>query len=102
MKAIRVTTVAVLVLMVASLVFGTACGSVGLTGPKGDTGATGATGPEGPAGVSYSPMKIALLRWYDANLSGVALATGSNPYGICFDGANIWVANSTSNNVSKL
>ena len=27
---------------------------------------------------------------------------GSEPYGIAFDGANIWVANYGSNNVTKL
>jgi YVTN family beta-propeller protein len=27
---------------------------------------------------------------------------GSNPWGVAFDGANIWVANSGSNNVTKL
>ncbi|MFC1971050.1 YncE family protein [Chloroflexota bacterium] len=29
-------------------------------------------------------------------------AVGSVPYGICFDGANIWVANYGSNDVTKL
>jgi len=27
---------------------------------------------------------------------------GTNPVGVAFDGANIWVANAGSNNVSKL
>ena len=27
---------------------------------------------------------------------------GQNPFGVCFDGANIWVTNSGSNTVSKL
>ena len=29
-------------------------------------------------------------------------AVGVNPIGICFDGANIWVANFSSNSVTKL
>jgi hypothetical protein len=47
-------------------------------------------------------MQITLLRWYEANQSGITFAAGWAPYGICFDGANIWVANFGSNNVSKL
>jgi hypothetical protein len=79
-----------------------------LTGPKGDTGATGATGQQGvqgPAGQGYSPMQIALLRWYEANQTGISYVVGSDsygPYGICFDGANVWVTNQYSNIVSKL
>jgi hypothetical protein len=49
-----------------------------------------------------NPMQIALLRWYDANQSGITFPVGSGPVGICFDGANIWVANNNSNNVTKL
>jgi DNA-binding beta-propeller fold protein YncE len=30
------------------------------------------------------------------------VAVGSNPDGMAFDGANIWVANESSNTVSKL
>ena len=41
------------------------------------------------------------LRASDGALLGT-FAVGSNPHGVAFDGANIWVANFSSNNVSKL
>jgi hypothetical protein len=66
------------------------------SGPKGDAGAAGANG------LSYSPQQIALLRWYEANQAGNNFATGIRPRGIAFDGANIWVTNQDSGNVSKL
>jgi DNA-binding beta-propeller fold protein YncE len=43
-----------------------------------------------------------MLRWYDCSQNGQTFAVGSSPYGIAFDGANIWVANTDSNNVTKL
>lgn len=39
------------------------------------------------------------LRW---DLLGQRVGVGATPYGIAFDGANIWVANSGSNNVTKI
>ncbi len=47
-------------------------------------------------------QQIALLRWYDANQTGTTFTVGTNPSGIAFDGANIWVVNSGSNTVTKL
>jgi DNA-binding beta-propeller fold protein YncE len=44
---------------------------------------------------------IALLRWYSANQT-THIAVGATPYGVAFDGSNIWVANSYSNAVTKL
>ena len=44
------------------------------------------------AGAHLNPMKIAQLKWYIAN-SSTNFPVGSQPYGLCFDGANIWVAN---------
>ncbi|NUQ47215.1 MAG: hypothetical protein HUU22_14420, partial [Phycisphaerae bacterium] len=49
-----------------------------------------------------TPQQISLLRWYDAIQTGQTFAVGSNPYGVAFDGANIWVTNSGSSNVTKL
>ncbi|MCH7884361.1 MAG: hypothetical protein IIC01_03840 [Planctomycetes bacterium] len=49
-----------------------------------------------------NPLQIALLRWYEANESGVTFNVGSSPGGVAFDGANIWVANLVSNTVTKL
>lgn len=48
-----------------------------------------------------SPLQVAILRWYDANLTA-SFAVGPFPFGLAFDGANIWVASSGSNNVTKL
>lgn len=39
------------------------------------------------------------LRW---DLLGQQVTVGSNPKGIAFDGANVWVASTLSNNVTKL
>lgn len=47
------------------------------------------------------PLKIALLKWYGANTT-TTFAVGKQPRGVCFDGANIWVANYGSNTVTKL
>ena len=65
-------------------------------------GAEGPRGGQGPAGLGYNPMDIALLRWYEANKAGNSFSVGSGPIGICFDGANIWVANENADTVSKL
>jgi hypothetical protein len=48
----------------------------------------------------HDPQLIATLRW---DLAGQReFAVGSAPRGVAFDGANIWIANSGSNNVTKL
>ena len=41
--------------------------------------------------------QLGTLGWYSS-----IYATGNSPRGTVFDGANIWTANSGSNNVSKL
>jgi hypothetical protein len=48
-----------------------------------------------------NPLQVAILRWYPANLT-TSFGAGSNPSGVAFDGANIWVANTGSNTVTKL
>ena len=60
----------------------------------------GAQGVPGPV-LGYSPEQIAMLRWYEANELGITYSTGNTPYGICFDGTNIWVANYDDNTVTK-
>ncbi len=55
----------------------------------------------GFVGPRKSPMEIALLKWYDVN-KVATFAVGNQPIAIAFDGANIWVANNGSNNVTKL
>src|SRR6202162_2475514 len=51
--------------------------------------------------VPPNPLKIALLKWYNANTT-TSFTVGNEPRGVCFDGANIWVANYGSNTVTKL
>jgi DNA-binding beta-propeller fold protein YncE len=50
---------------------------------------------------SQNPLQIALLHWYQANLV-TQFPAGTGPYGVVFDGANIWVANNGSNKVTKI
>ena len=47
-----------------------------------------------------NPLQIALLHWYNANLT-TTIPVGPNPQGAAFDGANIWVANYASSSLSK-
>ncbi len=77
-------------------------GATGAQGPAGPTGATGPQGPAGPSGTGLNPLRVAILRWYNANQIGQTFAVGSNPVGVAFDGANIWVANENGNSVTKL
>ena len=44
---------------------------------------------------------VTKLRASDGALQGT-FNVGTNPTGVAFDGANIWVANNGSNNVTKL
>jgi len=44
---------------------------------------------------------VSKLRASDGALLGI-FAVGSNPVGVVFDGANIWVSNNLSNSVTKL
>jgi streptogramin lyase len=48
-----------------------------------------------------NPLKVALLKWYPANLT-TSFKVGTNPYGIAFDGPNVWVTNNGDGTVSKL
>jgi len=69
-----------------------------MPGTNGSPGTNGTNGATGPAGLGYNPAQIALLKWGNASQS---FTVGSSPEGICFDGANIWVANQFTGNVSK-
>src|SRR5579864_1804940 len=48
-----------------------------------------------------NPLRVALLRWYRANTT-TRFKVGNQPYGVAFDGANIWTANSGDGSVTKL
>src|ERR1022692_229769 len=60
-----------------------------------------ATGNAPAAPVPMNPLKVALLHWYKADLA-TTFAVGNQPYGLAFDGANIWCANFFDNTVTKL
>src|SRR5215472_13198160 len=50
-----------------------------------------------------NPLKVALLKWYKANtVFNMFPADGSDPTGIAFDGANIWISNYMGGSVTKL
>ncbi len=51
--------------------------------------------------VPANPNQVAILRWYSANQTA-DFPVGNSPYGVAFDGANIWVTNNGSNDVTKL
>ena len=74
--------------------------SGGFKFPDGTVQSSAATGAVGTG--ARNPLQIALLRWYEGYDSGVAFNVGTQPIGVAFDGANIWVANLLSNNVTKL
>ena len=72
---------------------------VGATGPPGATGPTGATGV---AGASLDPLRVATLRWYDADQVGPIVSVGAWPWGGAFDGRYVWVANNGTNTVMAI
>ena len=51
---------------------------------------------------TQNPPQIALLHWYDANRTTRFSVGKVVPNGAAFDGANTWVTNYGSGNVSKL
>ena len=48
--------------------------------------------PTGKGAPPANPLKVALLKWYQANQAPTRFDAGSEPVGLAFDGANIWVA----------
>ena len=62
-------------------------------------------GPQGPAGTpgnGLNLMQVATLRWFEANQSGNTVTVGSQPNGMVFDGANVWVCNTAGHSVSDM
>jgi hypothetical protein len=51
-----------------------------------------------------NPIQVALLRWYQANQTAQFSGDGSctGPNGLAFDGAHVWVACSTANEIQEL
>ena len=68
---------------------------------EGGTVLAGRIGASGVVTSSKNPLQIALLHWYNANLT-TQFTVGTSPYGMAFDGANIWVALNGSGKVTKL
>ena len=79
-------------------------GPQGVQGPVGPQGVQGPQGLPGPQGTSSSSgpntLAIALLRWYDVNLTA-RFSVEANANYAAFDGDNIWVA-SNGGHVTKL
>ena len=62
----------------------------------------GAPVPQPPGNpAATNPLKVALLKWYKGNLT-TSFTVGQQPYGVAFDGENIWTANSGDDTVTKL
>src|ERR1700674_4192385 len=57
--------------------------------------------PPANGALPANPLRVALLRWYRANRT-TSFSVGSQPYGVAFDGANIWTANYGDGTVTKL
>jgi YVTN family beta-propeller protein len=55
-----------------------------------------------PTQPKATTQQIASLRWDQVGSGNGTYTVGSNPSGLVFDGTSIWVANYSSNNVSKL
>ena len=49
-----------------------------------------------------TPESVSILRWYAINQTAAEFSVGQQPAGAAFDGANMWIANSQSGNVTKL
>jgi hypothetical protein len=83
-------------------------GPQGAQGPEGPTEATGPAGPQGPigpagpAGGGVNPLQVALLRWYEANQTGISAPVDPGPYGATFDGIFIWVVSLENNTVTQV
>jgi hypothetical protein len=45
---------------------------------------------------------VAILRWYAINQTAAEFSVGQEPQGVAFDGANMWIANYQSGDVTKL
>src|SRR5262249_9088235 len=50
---------------------------------------------------TQNPNQLAILHWYQANLT-TQVPVGTAPFGLACDGVNMWVANFSDNTVTKL
>jgi hypothetical protein len=74
--------------------------------PNGNTVTIAANFPpqqQGSPQPYINPKRVATLQWYESNKTGINFPVGgAEPSGIAFDGANLWVINNGSNNVTKI
>jgi len=81
-------------------------GTPGIQGPQGLQGPQGPAGPQGPPGSAsvspFDPLLLAKLRWDLLPAINPNVVVGTAPTGATFDGANIWVANSGNDSVTKI
>ena len=70
--------------------------------PNGNTLTIASSTPSAPPQPYINPRRVATLQWYESNKTGVNVPVGPEPFGIAFDGANVWVVNRGSNNVTKI
>jgi len=52
-------------------------------------------------GINKGPTNIPLFRWLPVMMTSYT-GTGNQPYGIAFDGTNMWTTNWDDNNISKI
>jgi hypothetical protein len=79
-------------------------GPIGPAGAPGAIGAVGPAGPQGPAGASsQGALRLAQLRWYNANSAFPSLATAASaaPLGLCADGDYVYAAMNGSTYIRK-
>jgi hypothetical protein len=80
-----------------------ATGPQGSQGDAGPQGVPGPAGPQGPAGVGLNPLRLGMLRWYEASQNGTTFSSnGASPRGLAFDGDHMWVTTFNSNAVYKV
>jgi hypothetical protein len=48
-----------------------------------------------------SDDQIALLQWHQDPGAAATYPTGDSPFGVAFDGTNIWITNNSAGTVSK-
>jgi len=75
--------------------------TVALPGQEQSVGGAGAQQAASSPAPALNPVKIAPLHWYLVN-TAAPFPVGSQPYGVAFDGANIWSANYGDGTVTKL
>src|SRR5712692_7915865 len=96
-----VTTIVLTILLVAIPYFAVTHGQN--IGANAGSAAPQAAPQVGVAKSTQNPLQVALLHWYNANLTTSFSAGNSGATaGVAFDGANVWVVNEGDGTVIKL